>query len=107
MKNHIRVDGKLLQTNKKWSALKQSQRTWIHEVTALEWAAYVERTGKLPIKKHKDKIIDAVHTQVEQRDIWIPYNELKPAVNKKIDRLNRKSLLFKPSDAPNEETGTD
>jgi len=42
MKNHIKQNGQLLQTNKKWSALKQSQKTWIQESTATEHAAYME-----------------------------------------------------------------
>ncbi|WP_307443098.1 hypothetical protein [Paenibacillus sp. V4I3] len=29
MKNHIRINGKLLQTNKKFSALKLKQKEWI------------------------------------------------------------------------------
>ncbi|MDL2234654.1 hypothetical protein LJC07_00680 [Christensenellaceae bacterium OttesenSCG-928-L17] len=107
MKNHVRVDGKLLQTNKKWTALKQSQRTWIYDVTAEVWTAYVERAGKLPMKKKKEEVIDAVYARVVERDIWIPYSELKQAVNKKIDRLNRKSPLFRPPNKPEEKADTD
>ncbi|KQX62675.1 hypothetical protein QFZ77_004767 [Paenibacillus sp. V4I3] len=29
LKNHIRINGKLLQTNKKFSALKLKQKEWI------------------------------------------------------------------------------
>lgn len=107
MKNHINVDGKLLQINKKWTGLKQRQRTWIHEVTTEEWTAYVQRVGQLPMKKHKEEVINAVHTRVVERDIWIPYYELKQAVNKKIDSLNRKNPLFRPSNMSGEEIGTD
>lgn len=36
MKNHIKVNGKILQTNKKWSHLKQRQRqhisNWVHHI---------------------------------------------------------------------------
>jgi len=41
MKNHELINGKLLQTNKKWSALKQSQKQWISEVVREEYARYV------------------------------------------------------------------
>lgn len=101
MKNHKMVNGKLLQTNKKWSHLAERQKTWIYEVTAKEWAAYVEKHGKLPMKKNKEAVLDAVHDKVIRRDIWIPYHEFKQAVNKKIDRLNRKSPLFVAPQPPN------
>ena len=29
MKNHMRINGQLLQTNKKWSHLKEKQKNWI------------------------------------------------------------------------------
>jgi hypothetical protein len=102
VKNHIRVDGKLLQTNKTWSHLKERQKAWIYEVTVQEWTAYVQRTGKLPMKKRKEEVIDAVHTRVIERDIWLLYYALKQAVSKKIDRLNRKSPLFRPPVTPEE-----
>lgn len=92
MKNHIQVDGQLLQTNKKWSALKQSQRTWIAEIAQDAHAAYCEKYGKLPIKKNKGAVLDAVHEQVIQRGIWIPYHEFEQHVGKQIDRLNRKKM---------------
>jgi len=94
MKNHVKVDGRLLQTNKKWSALKQSQRDWIYEQIRIEHDAYVESNEKLPMKKRKDIIIEAVYVKVEERGIWIPYGEYHSRVSVFIDRLNRKDPLF-------------
>lgn len=96
MKNHIYQDGKLLQTNKKWSHLKQSQRSWIQEMTREEHASYIAEHGYLPMKKRKEDVLDKVHEHVIERDIWIPYGELKAHVGKAIDRLNHKSPLFVP-----------
>ena len=96
MKNHEWRNGMLIQTNKKWSALKQSQRTWIQEVTAKEHAAYVEKHGKLPMKKQKETVLDKVHDHINERNIWIPYGEFHSHVSKTIDRLNHKNTLFKP-----------
>jgi len=98
IKNHIWQDGQLLQTNKKWSALKQSQRTWIQEMTAKEHTVFVEEHGKLPMKKKKEVVIDKVHDHINERGIWIPYGEFRSHVAKMIDRLNRKSPLFKLTD---------
>ena len=96
MKNHVRVDGsgKLLQTNKKWSALKQSQRDWIYELLRIEHDAYVESNKRLPMKEQKDLIMDVVYAKVEERGIWIPFHEYNSHVSAFIDRLNRKSPLF-------------
>jgi len=96
IKNHVWQDGQLLQTNKKWSALKQIQRSWIQEMTAKEHAAYVEEHGKLPMKKSKEAVLDKVHDHINERGIWIPYGEFKSHVSVMIDRLNRKNPLFKP-----------
>jgi len=96
MKNHEWRDGSLIQTNKKWSALKESQRTWIYEVTAKEHAAYVTEHGSLPMKKRKDEVIERVYAQVEERGIWIPYGQFDARVRNWIDRLNHKSPLFTP-----------
>ena len=96
MKNHIRINGQLLQTNKKWGALKQSQRTWIQEMTAKEHAAYVNKYDKLPMKKSKKIVLDKVHDHIDERSIWIPYGEFKSHVSVMIDKLNRKNPLYNP-----------
>ena len=104
MKNHKWVNGSLLQTNKKWSALKQSQREWIYEVTRQEHTAYIERHGRLPIKKRKEEVIDAVHEKLNEREIWIPYHEFRGRIVSYIDRLNRKNALSNPDEKQTEES---
>lgn len=96
MKNHVCRDGKLLQTNKKWSALKQSQREWIYDLTRMEHAAYVEKNGRLPMKKRKDEVIDFVYGRLDERGVWIPYREFRSHVAVYIDKLNHKSPLWTP-----------
>ena len=90
MKNHIRVDGRLLQTNKKWSNLKESQKAWISEVTGAEYDKYIAEHKASPRSGEKDVIIAAVYSKIEARGIWIPYGEAERAINKFIDRRNRK-----------------
>ena len=94
MKNHKWVGGKLLQTNKKWSALKQSQREWIQELTRREHDSYVEANQRLPMKKRKIEIIDAVYASLDGRGVWIPYHEFRSHVVAYINKLNHKSPLF-------------
>ena len=95
MKNHIKVNGQLLQTNKKWSSLKEKQKNWIREVTAKEHAAYVGKHKKIPKSKYKKDIIDKVYEHINNRNIWIPYREMYSHVSTMIDKLNRKTPFSK------------
>ncbi|TKI81456.1 transposase, partial [Bacillus mycoides] len=42
MKNHIKVNGKILQTNKKWPHLKQKQREHISKLLRREYTQFVK-----------------------------------------------------------------
>jgi len=90
-KNHIKVNGKLLQTNKKWSQLKQKQRDWIYENVRLEHQKFVDQNDRLPRKHSKKELIAIVEAKVDERGIWLPSYELENGIGKYIDRLNRKA----------------
>jgi hypothetical protein len=98
MKNHVRINGQLLQTNKKWAHLKQKQRSWIYEISMEEYSAYAEEYGGLPRKTGKEVILYKVHDRINERDIWIPWDELKAHVEKMIDRRNRKAMNDSPAE---------
>lgn len=79
MKNHIKVNGKLLQTNKRFSQLKNSQKEWI--VTEL-YKHYHDkmkerRTTRKLTPEHRDTVIASLYEQIQNREIWIPYGEVK------------------------------
>jgi hypothetical protein len=74
-KNHIRVNGTLLQTNKKWSQLKQKQRDWIYEITRSEHKNYITENDRLPMKIGKKKLIAVIETKMDERGIWLPPDE--------------------------------
>jgi len=46
----------------------------------------------------EEALIDRVYDRISEREIWIPYYEVKVHVGKYIDRRNRKSPLFKSSE---------
>lgn len=76
MKNHKIIDGRLLQTNKKFSALKESQKTKIAE---WEYEAYKEcylKYKKVPDKHRLDEILLSVFEKIEAAEIWIPEDEI-------------------------------
>src|SRR5699024_9728492 len=79
MKNHIKVNGKLLQTNKRFSQLKESQKNWIvPELYNLYHKKMKEicTTGKLS-PHHRDTVISSLYEQIRDREIWIPYDKVK------------------------------
>jgi hypothetical protein len=89
-KNHVKVNGTLLQTNKKWSQLKQKQRDWIYEITRAEHTKFIEENNRLPMKTGKKKLLVIIAAKVDERGIWLPSHEMESGVGKYIDRLNRK-----------------
>jgi len=89
-KNHVKRNGHLTQTNKKWSHLKMRQREWILELVREEHQKYIQKHQRLP---SMIIIVEAVKEKVDEREIWLPFHELKNAVSKYIDRLNRKTNL--------------
>ena len=93
-KNHVRVNGTLLQTNKKWSHLKQKQRDWIYETTRAEHKKYVDEHSQLPMKAGKKKLIAIIEAKIDERGIWLPSYELESGIGKYIDRLNRRSIMM-------------
>jgi len=90
-KNHVKVNGTLLQTNKKWSQLKQKQRDWIYKITRAEHKKFIEENKRLPLKSGKKKLIAVIETKIDERNIWLPSHELESGIGKYIDRLNRRT----------------
>jgi hypothetical protein len=89
MKNHIKVNGKLLQTNKRFSQLKNSQKDWI---TTELYKLYHDKmkeigtTLKLP-RNHRDIVISSLYEQIQNREIWIPYGEVKKYAFSKTTKI--------------------
>ncbi|MGW5955895.1 transposase [Bacillus mycoides] len=91
MKNHTRSSkGQLLQTNKKWSHLKQKQRetisNWLRE-------AYIEKikvyNRRLKPKEHEDVLIQ-VMLKIHEHEIWIPEYEVEKYYKGKINKWYNK-----------------
>lgn len=95
-KNHVKVNGTLLQTNKKWSQLKQKQRTWIYEITRQEHHKFVEKNDRLPLKSGKNELVAVIESKVDERGIWLPSHELEKGIGRYIDKLNRKTQKDNP-----------
>ena len=98
MKNHMRINGQLLQTNKKWSHLKKKQKTWIMETARQEYDCFVRERGKLPVHGSKQQLIEHIYEAIEGKGVWIPYGEVKRVLDARIAHWNRKAGAAAVSD---------
>ncbi len=107
MKNHIRVDGRLLQTNKKWSHLKEKQKAWIMEIAKREYDRFVCEHGKLPVHGSKQQLNEHIYELIEEKGIWIPYGEVKRVLDARIAHWNRTAEQAVASAEPDEKEKAD
>jgi sortase (surface protein transpeptidase) len=91
MKNHAWVDGQLLQTNKKWSQLKERQKTWIYETAKKEYDRFVFERGKQPVHGAKKALIERIYDLIIERGIWIPFGEVSRVLSRRIAHWHRVS----------------
>ena len=99
-KIHKKIDGQLLQMNKKFSNLKMKQKDkitgWVYE----EYKKYVTEHDKAPDSLADEQIVEAVLDKINKAQIWIPdgeiydyYRRKKPQLQKRLD--NEKVIKFK------------
>lgn len=89
MKNHILVNGQLLQTNKKWSHLKERQKAWIAELLRNEYMNLAQELGRTLKKGEHEIVLNKVYEQIEKRKIWIPFSEVKKYFSSKVNRYRK------------------
>lgn len=75
-KNHIMVDGKLLQMDKKFFDLKERQKIkiaeWLYEAYRKSYA----ESGRLPDKRADEEILSYVFDKIVEAQIWLPDGEV-------------------------------
>ena len=76
-KNHKIVDGRLIQTDKPFSQLKQSQKEKISEWLYQEYAKVYQTVGLPPDSRRNDAILTAAYEKIEEAGIWIPFGEVR------------------------------
>ena len=101
MKNHVRVDGRLLQTNKTWGHLKRKQQEWIYRVARERYEAFIEKRGKLPVEGSKKQLIEEIYSIIQGREIWIPYGEVYRVLCRRIAHWNRQQEAMKQAEKEN------
>lgn len=76
-KNHQMVEGRLIQTNKPFSQLKQRQKIKINEWLYAEYRSLFVKNGKALDKHCNDDILDTVYEKICAAEIWIPFGEVR------------------------------
>jgi len=102
MKNHVYQNGRLIQTNKKFSALKQKQKEWITNELRQRYINAINYPYTKLRPKKRDQILDEVYTLIEEKEIWIPYDEVEKYYFNKIPsfiRNNKKIIEAKTTGA--------
>lgn len=89
-KNHIRVDGMLLQTDKRFSALKERQKTRIAEWCYEGFKKYYLDSGDFPDRKGDEKILFYVFEKIEEAQIWIPDGEIYDYYRRRKKKLQKR-----------------
>lgn len=98
MKNHLHVNGQLLQKNKKWSHLKEKQKNWIMETVRQEYDRFVRARGELPVHGSKQQPIEHICEVIEAKGVWLPYDEAKRVLDARIAHWNRRAGIAVVSD---------
>ena len=72
-KIHKKIDGQLLQMNKKFSDLKMKQKD---KIMYEEYKKYVIEYDKVPDLLADEQIVEAVIDKINEAQIWIPDGEI-------------------------------
>lgn len=83
-KNHKMIDGRLLQTNKKYSQLKMKQKEKIAEWMFQATRDYYMKKCTFPSDKHLEEVVDSVYEKLKMQKFGF--------------RMERSSSIINPND---------
>lgn len=86
----------MLQTNKKFSHLKQKQKEWINQLLKEKYIAVYTANQKKPSKSQREIILNDVYKILEDKSIWIPLEEVERYFQSKIHTYQKIYLKQKP-----------
>lgn len=90
MKNLMMINAKLLQTNKKFLHLKNSQKEKINGWLYEEYEKLWRKNGRAPGKPQKEIIINNVCSRIEEAEIWLPLDELYSYYESHINKFRKR-----------------
>lgn len=84
------VNGRLLQTDKKFSALKEKQKMKINEWFYEAYRKCYLESEKILTKKNDSEILAYVFAKIEEAQIWIPDGEIYAYYQKRKGKLQKR-----------------
>lgn len=84
MKKHKDTNEKLLNPNKKWCQLKKKEQIIISTMLRDLYIKFVLEHKRKPNKAEKQFIVAHVYMELEEKNIWIPDNEINKYFKSKI-----------------------
>ena len=84
------INAKLLQTNKKFLHLKNSQKEKINGWLYEEYEKLWRKNGRAPGKPQKEIIINNVCSRIEEAEIWLPLDELYSYYESHINKFRKR-----------------
>jgi hypothetical protein len=89
MKDHKRVEGRILQINKKWHQLKQKQQIIISTMLRDLYIKFVLENNRKPNKVEKQFIVANVYLELQEKEIWIADNEISNYFESRISKYDK------------------
>ena len=86
---HEKINGKLLNCDKKWSHLKEKQKIWITSMFRKKYESFVKENKKHPGKIECENILDEVYSCIMEREINIPYKEVKSKFSSELTKYKK------------------
>lgn len=83
MKNHMMVNGQLLQMNKTFAQLKEHQKIKIAEWLFEKYSEIRMARNSIPNSEEDDEIIAVAMNKIAEAKIWIPEHEVAAYYSKK------------------------
>lgn len=87
-KKHMEIDEQMIHVNKRWCDLKNGQKEFIINSFNHKYKTFLVENNRLPTKDEKLAIINEVYDLVKEKNIWIPFNEVKIHCQGKMHKLN-------------------
>ena len=90
MGKHKIINGKLLNMDKRFSDLKEKQKNFIRELLFKKYKELFNRN--LSKKEINTEVLNYVYYQIQEKEIWLPFGELKKEFQRRKIKMQKRIL---------------
>jgi len=84
MSKKEKIDERLIKPNKKWCQLKPKEQIVVSTMLRDRYIKFVLENKRKPNKNEKQFIVASVYMDTEEKEIWIPDNEISKYFESKL-----------------------